>query len=1535
MDKKLKIYNIPADESITRIIAISNTPPVAQMEGDKYIDTSANQNRLYKAVDNAGTLSWTLDSWENGMCYMLIEDSVPTFCVYSNNELSIDVDMSFPSQGANKEIYSFTYSSSRMGGAPTLQATLDDRQCLDEEWTDRTCVVFNGTLMFIDKKPSSQYSNESERYKHTIDFVSERVLLERVYFTNIVSYTAYENDPVAIETKFSFFGDIIQVVTRLNESMMFSKLQKNGIGFSVVIDEDSYTSDFIQNIEEPEKLVDISEKTIKETLDMIFEMWGVPYYFDGYDIHIGFSNTPLMSAAGDEFPTFKYGIGNQILLTSKSQSNDIVNRITGRGSSENIPYYYPNETPNGIKAHYMRNGEEIENAVKITVPNKIGTVVPSTVISPQPDGDFVAFEPYAGTYNYDQNTLTYHVPTMTTDANGGIVYSELPLDNIYLSVNENHQTNYNHESSQGVFYKRMYSRLNKHPNTNSLVTTTGITINEEVSGLGLSFLEDGSAYNVYSNSKAGKFEAWIYDLPDHSQESWVFNPQGTKVLNLSYTTTVQNGRTVYNWSDGTTTQPSATSDGIAEKFPIAITRQGYGDVMVFSTTIYVQDDFFTYEPADTNIDEHDLGDNITDTRDMQMKIQKALEYLKRFTHSVVTQEFLDTDRWVWHGGISRPYFLLKDIGLKVSNSVTPLLDDFIYFDSEGSQPTTLTLLPSTFRENGDVWIDAINNMYEKAPNQYYTFENEYVYSDAHEDIRDNDDIKPTIVGVYNDDTPPKRIDRLLDVTFDANDNNEIDSEGKYYHPYFFVKLAKTSVSGGKGFNLFDCASESGNMKIEMKSGYCGGCSFEICVTKSSDGYSVNPIAVFEEDTVINGVTYLAGTPYRDSNGNVKTSDAPYQEEQQDTENNEVWIALLKDKETFAPDTMPYAGFTPVTRDEFVITNINLPNTYIVEAERKLTQYLLTEMENDNPRKYDFNIKLSSIFYKNSKDVLDKWLNEASKLHFIYNMLTLDYYVNSYTYKVNADDALPEVTLTLNEKLKRRRNRFDDFADRIEAGISRDDIGGQFYDPRNSSVTTDVIMKSIDTVSEQLSNIRKTAEKIRMDANGDTIALKTELSNTRELDNQFVDGLFMLGYNKAETAGKAKYYFSGEPNGYFGGKNFVMSFQGEYSSVSLLQKLPNTLCTVTMAMCTRDILDESDDQLLIPIVVNVTFYDSSDTIVETHSHVVDVGYDWEQYTLPAVNKIDNASYFRISFYIEKDENINLYVNGIMVYKGDFTYIDSGGNTRAKSVLPTKYSYGTKEYQKIADGVSNGGNIDKSKSKNGIIVLKAIPLENARYGERYFFSDGISVKTKQYLRYDFNNIEGWNQIGGPYNDSDWVCGRCMEYSALPVIVTIPENFNSNLFVNDSSYRKSICSDASTLCTKDLASPYFEISYGKIVCVKEPIIDFGKMKVFGHLLYHQITRKNEKYYQKKPLRVSRPKSGFGVCVSRKAKTRELNGQRKQYKWKMTSPVNRNLGTEVGTIEIVGIARRKISVNRIKVHIIQAKGLGGITLKKRWIRR
>lgn len=199
-------------------------------------------------------------------------------------------------------------------------------------------------------------------------------------------------------------------------------------------------------------------------------------------------------------------------------------------------------------------------------------------------------------------------------------------------------------------------------------------------------------------------------------------------------------------------------------------------------------------------------------------------------------------------------------------------------------------------------------------------------------------------------------------------------------------------------------------------------------------------------------------------GDVVT-DGRFIESQQDTTENYVWVALMKDTETYGKDAENYDVIMPSSRpnykdpnlnqyirpksiedvhtqistptideekaDKFVLTNIRLPQIYLRRAERELSRELVKYMYENNYHKFNFSIKFSRIYIDDNPDTDDN-LNENSVLYVRYNGRTYRQYVKHYSYKMTHDSPLPEISVDMDEELsvtKTISQRWDELAKR--------------------------------------------------------------------------------------------------------------------------------------------------------------------------------------------------------------------------------------------------------------------------------------------------------------------------------------------------------------------------------------------------------------------------------------------------------------------------------------------------------------------------
>ena len=323
------------------------------------------------------------------------------------------------------------------------------------------------------------------------------------------------------------------------------------------------------------------------------------------------------------------------------------------------------------------------------------------------------------------------------------------------------------------------------------------------------------------------------------------------------------------------------------------------------------------------------------------------------------------------------------------------------------------------------FYDATNGLYPDGDGSALDFQTPYNGKNRSEKVYEYDDIKPEIKGVVNADG--QLIGEIAAVAYDYDDNDGIKGSGSdgtsYQHPYFYAKLHKTDSANNMGFNLFNYALASEPMTLQITSGSLAGCSFKVQVVEVSPNKFGNPV-----------LTDASGNLKADSDGNVSylsclsSNTSQFVEAQQDTKQNEVWVALLKEDSTFGV-IMPNVenGFKLKAGDTFNIININLPKEYILQAEQRLDAAIVRDMQTDNMERFNFAIDFSRIYLAedydenelNDKAGLYSTLDEASRIMVYTGDKNADgsevwvyQYVESYTYECKGSEMLPKISLSL-------------------------------------------------------------------------------------------------------------------------------------------------------------------------------------------------------------------------------------------------------------------------------------------------------------------------------------------------------------------------------------------------------------------------------------------------------------------------------------------------------------------------------------------
>lgn len=263
----------------------------------------------------------------------------------------------FPLEANPAIVSSYTYDAKRMGGAPTLTATIYSSEPL--QWKKEEFVEFNGDRFFASYTPNSTKDNSSRMWKSEITFTSRRELLDNTLFFDVVVDdvdTQNKDRYRSNQTKFTFGGTIHEFVARINSSMAYCGLYRptdEHKGYYVVIDE-GYGTDEV-------KEVSFEDQYLTDVLQLINTTFELDYYWDGNVCHVGkvqhdLTDTPI-----------KYGSSDALISVSKENANyKIVDMITGYGSSDNLPYYYPNDDEFGEAVFNTENISKDKVSVELS-----------------------------------------------------------------------------------------------------------------------------------------------------------------------------------------------------------------------------------------------------------------------------------------------------------------------------------------------------------------------------------------------------------------------------------------------------------------------------------------------------------------------------------------------------------------------------------------------------------------------------------------------------------------------------------------------------------------------------------------------------------------------------------------------------------------------------------------------------------------------------------------------------------------------------------------------------------------------------------------------------------------------------------------------------------------------------------------------------------------------------------------------------------------------------------------------------------------
>ena len=899
----------------------------------------------------------------------------------------------FPSSGTPAVVGTFTYTAKRMGGAPSITATVYYPTPLDKSWTHEEYVELLGEKYYATSIPSSSKDNATLLYKHDITFTSRREVLDNTLFFDVVSDndedTSGGDKYRSNQTNFTFGGDITEFVSRINSSMKYC-----GVPYSVVIDEGYASTDV--------KEVSFESQYLTEVLQLINTTYELDYYWVGSVCHIGKLQYDLTGEP------VEYGRDNALTSVSKDNSNaKIVDMITGYGSSDNIPYYYPNEDAYGAAVYETENfdkslvaGVSLGKLLKWdnSIYGKTLTLCKNS--SESYTGDIFGLSKYS-VYVSDNVAWDKDMVSSGSGASSADIKATCSLgERIITGFGTKTSTSTTAVSSSVIW---LFFEFNGQ--VGDTINLDGIEFSStEASGsnhLGLELSHEkvfyvGEGMDMASALSAMR-TAYVATIKGNGGKTYT-NASGPASSNYwAFGDNIGTDFTEYTKSSDrvcTLTRSGKVTVVIGCKVCATniIVAKGTGKMSTVTTSM-TGSIICTHMPQSVYYFDNGEGGTLA-YGDSGIEING----IESIPNKALTFTFDGTD---WVGSVDSSDSASK-IRITGRTWISP----------------SQNLMPSVYRSsNGsERFYYAKNDTYllPDDSGKYYSFVNEYKSGNPHQGSVEFSDIKPTISGMRNDviqaDGLGQLFGEIADVAFDSNDSDATDSDGNYIHSYFYIKLHK--FSGDYGFDLFSHALASDNAKINLvKSNGCPACSFDIQCTASKDNSKMYNCVSTDGAGNLKSVR----TDYNDYIFK-NDGDAYSDTFNQDSTTTELWIALKKEDSTLGI-VMPNASgnFKPQKGDLFVITGISPPKVLVTAAEKRLDDALIKYMSENNEDQFDYSIKFSRIFLQEHQDFANK-LNENSKIAVRYAGETHEFYVSDYTVKVD-DNALAEVTVELSETLE--------------------------------------------------------------------------------------------------------------------------------------------------------------------------------------------------------------------------------------------------------------------------------------------------------------------------------------------------------------------------------------------------------------------------------------------------------------------------------------------------------------------------------------
>ena len=293
----------------------------------------------------------------------------------------------------------------------------------------------------------------------------------------------------------------------------------------------------------------------------------------------------------------------------------------------------------------------------------------------------------------------------------------------------------------------------------------------------------------------------------------------------------------------------------------------------------------------------------------------------------------------------------------------------------------------------------IKDYYDAVRSSAYPYVNEINTAAPSYEIHEFEDIKPEFAGGNTEEIVnayPINNDRTKAEKWDES----IDKDGKNNQGYFEIVLPTLN------FDIYACAAITQEMKINMRSGACLGCTFTVQV--DWDAYRKS---FYDENGKFS--PYGNTRDYKTFPNSAKES---------------IRLILQKDTETFGT-ILPSTFQQPKNGDRFVILGISLPQTYISDAERRLDEAMRSYMLENNVYYYEYPLKISEHFLATNPSIIPQ-LRPNNVFRFAYNDEELELFIKQISIQYG-ESVLPQYSITLTDNIEVVLNKIGQVAEDVE------------------------------------------------------------------------------------------------------------------------------------------------------------------------------------------------------------------------------------------------------------------------------------------------------------------------------------------------------------------------------------------------------------------------------------------------------------------------------------------------------------------------